>query len=169
MLNPENGQIVYEGEIKKEVTTLGQFGLLDFTAFDLPGVYQLKAGDSLTPAFRIGERIWEDSSWKVLNFLFCQRCGYPVPGKHATCHIDLFSKHDGRSISYAGGWHDAGDLSQQTLQTGDVTFSLLEAYQKQKDRNPALAARLREEAEWGLEFILKTVTAMVIAPAAWGC
>lgn len=155
LLNPENGQIVYEGEIKKEVTTLGQFGLLDFTAFDLPGVYQLKAGDSLTPAFRIGERIWEDSSWKVLNFLFCQRCGYPVPGKHATCHIDLFSKHDGRSISYAGGWHDAGDLSQQTLQTGDVTFSLLEAYQKQKDRNPALAARLREEAEWGLEFILK--------------
>lgn len=118
-------------------------------------MYQLKVGDTITPAFRIGERIWENSQWKVLNFIFCQRCGYPVPGKHATCHIDLMSKHNGRRISYAGGWHDAGDLSQQTLQTGDVTFSLLEAYNKLKDKNPALAARLREEAEWGLEFILK--------------
>ena len=65
------------------------------------------------------------------------------------------SRHDGRSISYSGGWHDAGDLSQQTLQTGDVTFALLEAYNKQRNINPALAARLREEAEWGVEFILK--------------
>jgi hypothetical protein len=91
----------------------------------------------------------------VLNFIFCQRCGHPVPGKHSTCHVDLMSRHDGRSISYSGGWHDAGDLSQQTLQTGDVTFALLEAYNKQRNINPALAARLREEAEWGVEFILK--------------
>jgi hypothetical protein len=51
--------------------------------------------------------------------------------------------------------HDAGDLSQQTLQTGDVTFSLLEAYNRLKTRNTPLAARLLEEAEWGIEFILK--------------
>ena len=155
LLNPADGQAVYEGEIKEEATTIGSFDLIDFTDFNRPGEYQLKAGGSVTPAFRIGERIWEDSQWKVLNFLFCQRCGYPVPGKHATCHVDLMSRHDGRSIPYSGGWHDAGDLSQQTLQTGDVTFSLLEAYNRLKDRNPALAARLREEAEWGLEFILK--------------
>lgn len=155
LLDSASGQTVFEGEIKEETTTLGKFGILDFTSFNRPGIYQLKVNESLTPTFRIGEKIWEDSGWKVLNFLFCQRCGYPVPGKHATCHVDLMSKHDGRSISYAGGWHDAGDLSQQTLQTGDVTFSLLEAYNKLKDKNPALAARLREEAEWGLEFVLK--------------
>ena len=61
---------------------------------------------------------------------------------------------DGK-ISYSGGWHDAGDLSQQTLQTGDVAFALLEAYNKQRNTNPTLAARLREEAEWGVEFMLK--------------
>lgn len=155
LLDQANGQPVYEGEIGKETTTIGRFGLLDFTSFSRPGEYQLKIGNLVTPAFRIGEDIWENSQWKVLNFIFCQRCGYPVPGKHATCHIDLMSKHKGHSISYTGGWHDAGDLSQQTLQTGDVTFSLLEAYNKLKGRNPALAARLREEAEWGLEFILK--------------
>lgn len=155
LLHPASGQTVYEGDIKEETTTLGRFGFMDFTGFNRPGTYRLKAGNLLTPPFRIGENIWEDSQWKVLNFIFCQRCGYPVPGKHATCHVDLMSKHAGRSISYSGGWHDAGDLSQQTLQTGDVTFSLLEAYNKQKDKNPALAARLLEEAEWGLEFILK--------------
>lgn len=155
LLHSASGQTVYEGNIREEATTLGRFGLLDFTAFDRPGMYRLKAGAMLTPPFRIGDRIWEDSQWKVLNFIFCQRCGYPVPGKHGTCHTDLMSRHDDRSIPYCGGWHDAGDLSQQTLQTGDVTFSLLEAYNTQKDRNPALAARLLEEAEWGLEFILK--------------
>lgn len=154
ILTPD-GKIVFEGDIKEEATTLGKFGLIDFSAFNRPGEYQLKAGNVVTPTFRIGERIWEDSQWKVLNFIFCQRCGYPVPGKHATCHVDLMSRHDGRSISYAGGWHDAGDLSQQTLQTGDVTFALLEAYNKLKDKNPTLAARLREEAQWGVEFMLK--------------
>lgn len=155
LLHSASGQTVYEGSIREEVTTLGRFGLLDFTSFDRPGMYRLKVGAMLTPPFRIGDRIWEDSQWKVLNFIFCQRCGYPVPGKHGTCHTDLMSRHGDRSIPYCGGWHDAGDLSQQTLQTGDVTFSLLEAYHTQKDRNPALAARLLEEAEWGLEFILK--------------
>lgn len=154
LLTP-TGEIAYEGDIRKEKTTLGEFGLIDFTSFNNPGEYQLKVGTSLTPTFRIRERLWEDSQWKVLNFIFCQRCGHPVPGKHSTCHVDLMSRHDGRSISYSGGWHDAGDLSQQTLQTGDVTFALLEAYNKQRNINPALAARLREEAEWGVEFILK--------------
>lgn len=140
LLTP-TGEIAYEGDIRKEKTTLGEFGLIDFTSFNNPGEYQLKVGTSLTPTFRIGERLWEDSQWKVLNFIFCQRCGHPVPGKHSTCHVDLMSRHDGRSISYSGGWHDAGDLSQQTLQTGDVTFALLEAYNKQRNINPALAAR----------------------------
>ena len=154
LLTPE-GEVAYEGEIKEETTTLGQFGLIDFTAFSRPGEYRLKAGDALTPAFRIGENIWEDSQWRVLNFIFCQRCGHPVPGKHATCHVDLMSEHNGLRLPFNGGWHDAGDLSQQTLQTGDVAFALLEAYNKQKTKNPALAARLREEAEWGVEFIVK--------------
>ncbi|WP_321332504.1 glycoside hydrolase family 9 protein [uncultured Bacteroides sp.] len=155
LIDSTNGKVVYEGKINNDTTTIGQFGLIDFTAFNRRGEYQLKIGRLETPGIRIGKDIWVDSQWKALNFIFCQRCGYPVPGKHATCHVDLFSKHDGRSISYSGGWHDAGDLSQQTLQTGDVTFALLEAYNKAKKKNVPLAMRLLEEAEWGLNFILK--------------
>ena len=157
LLNDSNGEVAYEGKLKTEQTTIGRFGVMDFTDFRHPGSYRLQVdGKALTSPFRIGgDNLWDNSAWRVLNYIFCQRCGHPVPGKHATCHTDLFSEHNGLRIPYSGGWHDAGDLSQQTLQTGDVAFALLEAYNRQKTTNPALAARLLEEAEWGIEFILK--------------
>jgi hypothetical protein len=155
LINAQNEQVVFSGLVRRETTTIGRFDVLDFTPFHQPGSYRLKVGALATPVFQIGNDIWHNSLWRVLNFIFCQRCGYPVPGIHAACHLDLYSRHDGKAISFAGGWHDAGDLSQQTLQTGDVTYSLLEAYTKLKDKNELLAMRLLEEAEWGLEFILR--------------
>ncbi|MDR0429240.1 MAG: glycoside hydrolase family 9 protein [Tannerellaceae bacterium] len=155
LLDATTNQVVFNGSVKNEQTTIGTFDVLDFSFFNQTGIFKLKVADIETPAFQIGDNIWENSMWRVLNFIFCQRCGYPVPGKHGTCHTDLCSQHDGKMISYAGGWHDAGDLSQQTLQTGDVTYALLEAYDKLKNKNEFLAARLLEEAEWGLEFVLR--------------
>lgn len=155
LIDAKSKKAVFNGKIKREQTSIGEFDIIDFTSFNKSGFYKLKAGDVTTPSFEIGSNIWDNSLWRVLNFIFCQRCGYPVPRKHGTCHTDLCAVHDDKSISYVGGWHDAGDLSQQTLQTGDVTFSLLEAYTKLKDKNELLAMRMLEEAEWGLEFILR--------------
>mgnify|MGYP003301246669 CR=1 FL=1 len=56
-------------------------------------------------------------------------------------------------LECSGGWHDAGDLSQQTLQTGDVAFALIEAAMSQK-YDQALSSAMMEEARWGLEFLL---------------
>lgn len=155
LIDATDKKIVFEGTIRQDQTTLGVFDVVDFTTFDQQGEYYLKVGEVVTPAFLIHDRVWDNSLWRVLNYIFCQRCGYPVPGIHSTCHLDLCSRHDGKMISYAGGWHDAGDLSQQTLQTGDVTFALLESYNKLKETNMPLAMRMLEEAEWGLEFILR--------------
>lgn len=149
------GRKVYSADIRQVNASIGSFGLLDFSSFRRPGRYTIEAGGIKTKPFSIGDDIWQDSWWRVLNYIFSQRCGYSVPGIHDKCHEDLMSEHDGRRIPYSGGWHDAGDLSQQTLQTGDVAFSLLEAYVRLKDRNPVLAARLLEEARWGIDFILK--------------
>ena len=156
LLDKQGNRILYQGRIQPKETTVGRYGVLDFSDFEQTGEFRLKVGESMTPPFYIGRDVWQDSAWKILNYIFAQRCGFPVSGKHATCHVDLMCEHEGKRISYGGGWHDAGDLSQQTLQTGDVTYALLEASNRWKERNPALAARLREEAEWGLEFILKT-------------
>jgi hypothetical protein len=150
-----SGQSVYSGKVKQQTTTTGTYSVLDFSDFNKPGNYRIKVGDISSHPFLIDKNVWENSLWRTINFVFCQRCGYAVPRKHGDCHVDLFSEHNGQRIAYSGGWHDAGDLSQQTLQTGDVAYNFLEAYSLLKDKNPALAERLREEGEWGLDFILK--------------
>jgi len=149
------GQIAYTGKVEKRTTPIGIFRVMDFSNFYKEGLYILQAGSMRTPAFAIDGRVWENSIWKALNFIFCERCGYAIPGIHSACHADITATHDGRSLSFSGGWHDAGDMSQQALQTGDVLFSLFEMANKMKDRDIDLYRRLREEAEWGLEFILK--------------
>lgn len=151
-----DGRTIYSGKIAARQTTTGSYGVLDFTQLRAPGTYRIEAGGLRTEPFVIGgAEMWDASCWKVLNFIFCQRCGHTVPGVHSQCHTDLFSHHGGQKRSYAGGWHDAGDLSQQTLQTADVADALFELYAAKRESNPALAARLREEALWGLEFVLR--------------
>jgi hypothetical protein len=56
---------------------------------------------------------------------------------------------------FNGGWHDAGDLSQQLIQSAEVTYSLFEMYECLKSRKDAMAYRFLEEALWGLDYVLK--------------
>ena len=153
IIDTVTGKKVFSGQIRTTATTVGQFGILDFSSLSTPGTYKIQTGHSESDHFRISDNLWDDSAWRVLNFIFCQRCGHDVPGIHGICHKDLYAIHDGHKITYSGGWHDAGDLSQQTLQSGDVTYSLLEAYSSMSESNPILAARMLEEARWGLSFL----------------
>ena len=105
--------------------------------------------------FAIAQDLAKESLWKVTNFFFCQRCGFPVPGKHSTCHQDFLANHLGETISFGGGWHDAGDASQQAAQTGEVVQALFENARACK-KDKMLYLRLMEEAQWGLDFILRT-------------
>ncbi|GAB3809065.1 glycoside hydrolase family 9 protein [Spirosoma humi] len=155
LIDEATQRVAYEANAKQVQTSTGDYEVLDFSSFQKAGNYHLVFGPIKTASFAIGSRIWTASQWRVLNYIFCQRCGYAVPQIHGQCHLDLFSEHKGKKISYSGGWHDAGDLSQQTLQTADVTFALLESFKNQRTKDPLLAARLREEAEWGLNFVLK--------------
>lgn len=151
----DKGKVILKGKAKKETTTIGEYSVMDFSELTKPGTYTLETENASTKPFIVSDDVWTDVEWKVLNYIFCQRCGYDVPGVHSECHRDLMSCHDGKRISFSGGWHDAGDLSQQCLQSGDIVFDCLEAYNSTKEKNPVLAARLLEEARWGIDFILK--------------
>lgn len=151
-----NGQEAYTGVVRQATTSIGHFGLCDFSSLSAPNHYTLSVGNLHTPLFMIGQMAYHRLTGLLLNGFFCQRCGCEVAGIHSACHADLFADHLGRSISYNGGWHDAGDLSQQTLQTADVAYALLESYIKWKNTDSLLAARLLEEARWGLKFMMKT-------------
>lgn len=85
LINYATSQPVYEGSIQESQTALGTFRTLDFSDFRKEGQYALEVGSVRTQPFYINRNVWEDSAWRVINFMFCERCGYPVPGKHGTC------------------------------------------------------------------------------------
>ncbi|WP_225048249.1 glycoside hydrolase family 9 protein [Lacticaseibacillus kribbianus] len=151
------GAVVYEGQGAVVTAATGTFTTYDFDAFTTPGTYTLVAGDRKTRPFRLGTALalWGDSAQKALNFIYSERCGYPVPGIHGTCHQDVTAEFRGRRIAFCGGWHDAGDLSQQTVQTAEVAAALFQYAQVIADTDPDLAYRLRREGRWGVDFVLR--------------
>lgn len=155
LVDGDSNQVVFTGSVRQVENERGSFSVLDFSEFTLPGTYYLKAGEQESCRFEIGADIARESLWKVINFFFCERCGFPVPGKHGTCHQDITATHKGVTISFGGGWHDAGDVSQQAAQTGEVVQALFENARRCKD-DKLLYLRLMEEAQWGLDFILRT-------------
>lgn len=157
LIDNSTSQTVYEGDLIRKTTPIGTFETIDFTGFTREGKYCLQVGDIVTQPFYINRNIWDNSAWRVLNFMFVERCGYPVPEKHGVCHTDLNGEHNGMKFVVNGGWHDAADMSQQTLQTGEIAFSIFEMADRAKEKgNTDLYLRLMEEAQWGLDYILKT-------------
>lgn len=150
-----DGKTVFEGPVRRVENDRGRFAVLDFSDLRAPGIYRLRAGDLETEPFVIGDEIKEEARWRALNFLFCQRCGFPVPGKHGACHLDFLAEHNGETVPFHGGWHDAGDTSQQAAQTAETAEALYANALRCRD-NPLLYGRLMEEAGWGLDFILRT-------------
>lgn len=160
---------VYEGKINPVKTRLGDFDTIDFTPFRRQGRYRIKVGGITTRPFYLDPNVWDNSAWRVVNFMFCERCGYPVPGKHGVCHPDLHGDFEGHLYPVNGGWHDAADMSQQSLQTGEIAYAMLEMANKAKEKgNNDLYLRLTEEALWGIDFIMKTRLADGYRFQGWG-
>lgn len=151
----EDKALVYTGTPSQIKNEKGTFYLWDFSDYDTEGTYFLKSGNIQSAPFEISRHPLYQSVWKVLHFLYCERCGYPVGRGHGTCHGDIIAAHNGVKLAYCGGWHDAGDVSQQTLQTAEVVHSLLETASRIDKKEPQLYRRLLEEAVWGLDFILR--------------
>ena len=148
----EGGEVAYKGTARPVSYEGNSFMELDFSSFRKPGTYRLRYGDSLSNSFPIGEAVWEEPLWNVLNFYYCQRCGYPVEGIHDVCHADVRSFRKGRARVVNGGWHDAGDLSQGFWRTAYGCYALLGALDVAP---PALRERMEEEVRWGLDWLLK--------------
>lgn len=157
VIDEQSGQIVVTKPVEQITTPLGKYQVLDFSEVRKPGTYVIKAGDSLTRSFRIGDDAWRDSIWKAINFMYSERCGTEIPGIHGRCHQDIYTVHDDKRIVVNGGYHDAGDLSA-TGNTPGMVYALLSLADalKRQSADPALANRLLEEARWGLNWVLKT-------------
>lgn len=156
IVRAESGETVYSGKIGRIQDDRGVFGEADFSELREPGKYRIRFGKNESEEFSIGTDVLDTTLWKLINFLYCERCGYPVPDVHGTCHQDVRATHDGVSIIFSGGWHDAADVSQQTVQSAEITDGLLAAAGSIREREPMMYRRLLEEANWGIDFLLRT-------------
>ncbi|WP_276479818.1 glycoside hydrolase family 9 protein [Paraflavitalea pollutisoli] len=161
--------VVYEGKVNAAKTAIGSFETVNFSDFKKEGQYTIRVGNVTTKPFYISKDIWDNSAWRMLNYIFCERCGYPIPGKHGACHSDLNVTFQGKLFPFNGGWHDAADMSQQVLQSGEIIFGLLEMAKRAKEKgNQQLFLRLQEEAGWGIDCILKARLGNGYRAQTWG-
>ena len=137
-LSDDKGRTVFTGKVEKVSNKGRDFASLDFTSFDRPGTYVLKYGKAESRPFPIGEYVWLEPMFGALNFYYCQRCGYEVPGIHGVCHQDCFGFHGDEQKIVNGGWHDAGDLSQGFFRTSMSAYALMRNLQVIKS-DPKLA------------------------------
>ena len=156
LINTVSGRQVWTGKTRVVEGPGGGIQVLDFSAFNQPGSYRLRAGRIESEPFRIQSDPWRDTLIAGLNFFYCERCGFAVPGVHDVCHQDERAEHAGRSLIINGGWHDAGDLSQGLVNTSEAAWSMLRLAERMEKSDPELARRFRDEARWGVEWMLKT-------------
>lgn len=169
LIDYSSRRVVYDGKINPVKTRIGNFQTADFSDFKKEGQYIMRVGDVMTKPFYINKNIWDNSAWRVLNFIYVERCGYPVPEKHGACHTDLHAIYNGKIFPFNGGWHDAADMSQQVLQSGEIVYSLLEVANKAKEKNNIpLFLRMQEEAEYGIDCILKARLGDGYRAQSWG-
>ena len=157
LLRADTGAVVLRKGITHRSGRLGEFQMLDFSEVHEPGSYVIRAGDVQTPSFRIGADAWDVTVAKTVNFFYAERCGTRIPATHEACHRDWLATLGDRKIVMNGGWHDAGDLSQGLINTGEATHAMfsLAAEARASGRRPDWLPLLVEEAMWGLEWIHK--------------
>ncbi len=157
LLNSDDRE-VYSGNVKPVENRNGKFNQMDFTEFTQKGIYRLRTGNLVSRPFPIDENIWLQPLFKAINFFFCERCGYFVPGIHRECHMDWQGFRGDEKKIINGGWHDAGDLSQGSWRTSMAVYAMMSNLENQSENGlpSELAERIRSEAAWGLDWLLKT-------------
>jgi len=156
IVDVQTGKVVLTKPLQAVTSRIGTFRIIDFTEVKDPGRYFIRLGGTTTRPFEVRPDVWRDTIVKTINFFYCERCGTEVPGIHDVCHRDWRVKHGDKEIVINGGWHDAGDLSQGLVNTSEAVYAMFDLARHVQKTDPALAARLIEEARWGLDWMLKT-------------
>jgi hypothetical protein len=154
----QQSTVVFSGNVKAIETKNGLFNQLNFSDFKKEGIYRIRTGKLVSNPFPIKEDVWLDPVFKAMNFYFCQRCGYEVPGLHKACHMDWQGFRGDVKKVVNGGYHDAGDLSQGIWRTAMATFAMennLDELKKHKN-TAEVTNRMHGEITWGLQYLLKT-------------
>lgn len=143
---------------------------LDFTPFRNEGGVYIRAGDAVSPRFRINRDVYDDAPDFLLAYIRQQQCGYN-PFLRDSCHthdgfISGMSSGPGQHVDVVGGWHDAADYLRYAATSATTVFQLLFAYRGNPavfgdafDRSgnplPNGIPDVLDAARWGLDWLVK--------------
>ncbi len=171
IVREHDGAAAFEGPVGRATPVANWFGrtiayaTCDFSELDTPGFYHVSVRDLRSPRFEIGDRlILEKTIGPLMNYFRGQRCrgAYDLADREAR----FFGSRQDR-VDVHGGWHDAsGDVSKylshlsyanfmNPQQTPIVVYALLAAADLLQDADASAAQRLREEAAWGGDFLVR--------------
>ena len=173
LIDSATGKVVYTAATLRDFGAYGPFthtARLNFSKFNTPGVYYLKSGEAVSPAFKINEDVYKGAADFCLFYMRQQRTLFN-PFLKDSCHTEdgytLYGPMpDSTFIDVAGGWHDASDYLQYSTTSANATWHLLAAYRdfpgvftdkklaNGLDGNNGMADVL-DEAKWGLDWLLK--------------
>ena len=107
---------------------------LDFSDFEQPGTYYLKAGNAVSPHFPINAQVYDGTADFLLRYMRQQRCGYN-PFLKDSCHVHdgyivYHPTKTGQHLDVRGGWHDATDYLQYTTTSANAIYQMMFAYQQ---------------------------------------
>jgi endoglucanase len=176
LVNVENKKVVYTSS---SVSSFGAYGpftttaRLDFSDFNTPGKYFLRADGIISPPIIISEDVYRHTADFALRYMRQQRSGFN-PYLKDSCHThDGFVLYgakagikDSTHFDASGGWHDASDYLQYSTTSANATYHLLMAYRDFPEvfEDEKLAngldgkngtADVLDEARWGLDWLLK--------------
>ena len=141
---------------------------LDFSDFEQPGIYYLKAGNAVSPHFPIDTKVYDGTADFLLKYMRQQRCGYN-PFLKDSCHahdgyIVYHPTKSGQHIDVRGGWHDATDYLQYTATSANAIYQMMFAYQQnpeafgdEHDASGHAGANgipdIIDEIKWGMDWL----------------
>ena len=116
LIDSSTGKKVFSNKSGKSFGAYGPFTnsyRLNFSTFKKPGVYYLKAGNAVSPSFKINDNVYKGTADFCLLYMRQQRSGFN-PFLKDSCHThDGYTLYgpmpDSTHIDVTGGWHDASD------------------------------------------------------------
>lgn len=173
LIDSATGKKIFTNKSGKSFGAYGPFTnsyRLNFSSFKKPGVYFLKAGNAVSPTFKINDDVYKGTADFCLFYLRQQRSGFN-PFLNDSCHThDGYTMYgpmpDSTYIDVVGGWHDASDYLQYSTTSANATYHLLAAcrdfpdvFADEKQANGLDGkngmADVLDEAKWGLDWLLK--------------
>ncbi len=176
LVEAATGKIIYRSTAVQQFGAYGPFtntARLNFSACKTEGSYYIRAGEAISPTFRIAADVYKGAADFCLRYMRQQRSGFN-PFLKDSCHTQdgyvLYGKDaglpDSTHIDVTGGWHDASDYLQYSTTSANATYHLLMAYRDFPHvfRDEKLANGLDgnntvpdvlDEARWGLDWLLK--------------